>query len=108
MQRRRPAGLPVAIGAGAKWLVGLTLAVELCGGGLPPALEELLSGHPRAPPDDRATHCAASGVAFSYTVAGTRAASGRAYAASHMAAGLPLPGIGRGAVVMRLRKPSNC
>ena len=85
----------------AKWLVGLTLAVELLVlGGLPDGAGGAAQRRPHEPPtpDDRATHCAASGVAFGYTVARhTCAASGRAYAASHMApAGLPLPGIGRG------------
>ena len=82
----------------AKWLVGLTLAVELLVlGGLPDGAGGAAQRRPHEPPtpDDRATHCAASGVAFGYTVARhTCAASGRAYAASHMApAGLPLPGI---------------
>lgn len=85
----------------AKWLVGLTLAVELLVlGGLPDGAGGAAQRRPHEPPtpDDRATHCSASGVAFGYTVARhTCAASGRAYAASHMApAGLPLPGIGRG------------
>ena len=86
----------------AKWLVGLTLAVELLVlGGLPDGAGGAARSRPHEPPtpDDRATHCAASGVAFGYTVTESMAcaASGRAYAASHMApAGLPLPGIGRG------------
>ncbi|KAH8057227.1 phosphatidylinositol kinase [Aureococcus anophagefferens] len=81
--------------------VALTLGVELL---LLTGLAEGAGGaatcvpHEPPQPDASASHCAASGAAFGYTVARhTCAASGRAFAAAHMApAPLPLPGIGLG------------
>ena len=84
-----------------RWQVALTLGVELL---LLTGLAEGAGGaatcvpHEPPQPDASASHCAASGAAFGYTVARhTCAASGRAFAAAHMApAPLPLPGIGLG------------
>ncbi|KAJ8603810.1 hypothetical protein CTAYLR_000229 [Chrysophaeum taylorii] len=82
-----------------RWIVALTLGVELL---LLSGLPEAAGGaarcvaHAAPSPETTASHCAASGQQFGYTV--TRhlcAASGRAFSAAHMApAPLPLPGIG--------------
>lgn len=82
-----------------RWIVALTLGVELLLlSGLPEAAGGAAQCVAHAPPmpETNATHCAASGQQFGYTV--TRhmcAASGRAFSAAHMApAPIPLPGIG--------------
>ena len=82
-----------------KWIVALTLGVELL---LLAGMPEAAGGagrrvaHRPPAPETTATHCAASGQQFGYTVARHYcAACGRAFAASHMAPlPLPLPGIG--------------
>lgn len=82
-----------------RWIVALTLGVELLLlSGLPEAAGGAAQCVAHAPPmpETNATHCAASGQQFGYTV--TRhmcSASGRAFSAAHMApAPIPLPGIG--------------